>query len=269
MHSPLARFEMARFLRERRSRLEPTRAELRAAPRRRVSGLTRKEVAARAGVSFTWYSWLEMGREVRFAPATLRSIARALALNSDETAYLLALDADPRAANPFHPTGDVDAATLSRIVEGYRDGPAYVVNRRWNVVASNGHARSIYGFVPSDRIEENVVFRLLHDCGLRAVHLDPDGLAESVTALIRFNYADDPASPELAEFVAQLSSDPRFSAAWNRYSVRTYVPIRAKVRRGSAFMRFIYVGFSVGLRGHQTLIFHLPADDATRKALQD
>jgi len=268
MRTPLARFELARFVRERRSRLVPTRAELRATPRRRVSGLTRKEVAARAGVSFTWYSWLEMGREVRFTPATLRSIARALALNSDETAYLLALDADPNAANPFHPTGDVDAATLAGLVEGYRDGPAYVVNRRWNVVASNGHARSIYGFVPSDRIEENVVFRLLHDSRLRAVHQDPDGMAESVAGLIRFNYADDPESPELVEFVARLSSDPRFSAAWNRYSVRTFIPIRVRVRRGGAFMRFIYVGFSVGSRGHQTLVFHLPADDATRKALR-
>lgn len=241
---------------------------MRVTPRRRVPGLTRKEVAARAGVSFTWYSWLEMGRHVRSTPVTLRAIARALQLNSDETAYLLALDADPHAANPFHPTGDVDAVTLSGLVEGYREGPAFVVNRRWNVVASNAHARAIYGFIPADRIEENIVFRLLHDAQLRAIHEDPDGMAESVTALIRFNYADDPESPELAEFVARLSADPRFSAAWSRYSVRTFIPIRVRVRRGGALMRFIYVSFSVGSRGHQTLIFHLPADDATRKALR-
>jgi transcriptional regulator with XRE-family HTH domain len=259
--------ELARFLRERRERITPTRAELRATPRRRVMGLTRKEVAARAGVSLTWYSWLEMGREVRSTPVTLRSIARALQLNSDETAYLLALDADPHAGNALHPTGDVDVPTLSRLVEGYREGPAYVVNRRWNVVASNQLARAIYGFVPSDRIEENVIFRLLHDARLRATHEDPDAMMESVVALVRFNYADDPESPDLAELVAKLSIDPRFSAAWRRYSVRTFVPIRVRVRRNGGFMQFIYAAFSAGSRGHQTLIFHLPADDRTRKSM--
>jgi transcriptional regulator with XRE-family HTH domain len=260
--------EVAHFLRERRERLRPTRAELRTTPRRRVTGLTRQEVAKRAGVSLTWYSWLEMGREVRATSVTLRSIARALQLDGDETAYLLALEADPYVADQPHLTGDVDAPTLSKLVDGYRDGPAFVVDRRWNVVASNQHARTIYGFVPSKRINDNIVFRLLHDERLRAIHLDPDGMMASVSALVRFNYADDTQSPELAEFVAALSNDSRFSAAWSRYAVRTFVPIRVAVRRRGPRLRFTYVAFPVGRVGRETLIFHLPADERTRRALK-
>ena len=45
------------FLRNRRGRVRPV-----ATVRRRTPGLRREEVAARAGVSVTWYTWLEQGR---------------------------------------------------------------------------------------------------------------------------------------------------------------------------------------------------------------
>jgi transcriptional regulator with XRE-family HTH domain len=44
------------FLRDRRGRLTP---EPDTHSRRRMPGLRREKVAARAGVSVTWYAWLE------------------------------------------------------------------------------------------------------------------------------------------------------------------------------------------------------------------
>ncbi|HEX7936582.1 MAG TPA: helix-turn-helix domain-containing protein [Paraburkholderia sp.] len=48
------------FLRSRRSRLDP--ASFGFSGRRRTPGLRREEVAQRAHISPTWYTWLEQGR---------------------------------------------------------------------------------------------------------------------------------------------------------------------------------------------------------------
>ena len=49
------------YLRERRNRLDPVALGY-TGGRRRTPGLRREEVAQRAGISATWYSWLEQGR---------------------------------------------------------------------------------------------------------------------------------------------------------------------------------------------------------------
>ena len=49
------------YLMDRRTRLDPASFGL-SATRRRTPGLRREEVAQRACVSATWYTWLEQGR---------------------------------------------------------------------------------------------------------------------------------------------------------------------------------------------------------------
>ncbi|MBV8373566.1 MAG: helix-turn-helix domain-containing protein [Candidatus Eremiobacteraeota bacterium] len=252
------RLVMAEFLRERRSRLSPTAQERRSHPKRRVRGLTRAELAARAGVSITWYSWLEMGRDVHATPSTLRAIARALALDRDETAYLLALGGDLPAGLPLGQTGDVNDAVLAQLVDGFRDGPAFVVNRRWDIIASNAAAREIYAYMPSTDIAENVVWRLLHDPQLRALHQDPDAMMESVVSLVRYNYADDPENAELVVLLDTLKHDTRFARAWTACSVRIFSPMFVTVKRKSGAQRFLFVALSVGRQGHESLVLHLP-----------
>lgn len=51
--------ELADFLKTRRARILPSQAGLSSATRRRTPGLRREEVAQLAGVSLTWYTWLE------------------------------------------------------------------------------------------------------------------------------------------------------------------------------------------------------------------
>src|SRR5690606_38450197 len=83
--------EIAAFLRSRRARLRPEDVGLPRGPRRRTPGLRREEVAALAGVSTEWYTWLEQARDVRPSAATLRRIATALRLEPAECQHLLAL----------------------------------------------------------------------------------------------------------------------------------------------------------------------------------
>src|SRR6185503_3852369 len=79
---------LGEFLRAHRARLSPAGLGLPAGHRRRTPGLRREEVAQRCGLSVTWYTWLEQGRDVAASPQTLAAVAEALQLTPAERAYL-------------------------------------------------------------------------------------------------------------------------------------------------------------------------------------
>src|SRR5882724_6808966 len=85
------------FLRAHRERLAPADG---GPARRRTPGLRREEVAQLSGLSPTWYTWLEQGRDVSVSPNALARIADALHLTAAERAYLfeLARKRDPELA---------------------------------------------------------------------------------------------------------------------------------------------------------------------------
>ena len=64
------------FLKDRRQRLDAL--ALGFGGRRRTSGLRREEVAQRAHISTTWYTWLEQGRGGAPSVRVLESLAKAL-----------------------------------------------------------------------------------------------------------------------------------------------------------------------------------------------
>ena len=86
-----SRSELADLLRSRRHRLTPADVGLPAGTRRRTAGLRREEVAQLAGVSATYYTFLEQGRDVRPSRQVVTALAGALRLSSAERAYLFQL----------------------------------------------------------------------------------------------------------------------------------------------------------------------------------
>ncbi len=79
------------FLRTKRKQVQPTDVGIPASGRRRTPGLRREEVAQLAGISLTWYTWLEQGRASRVYQPVLESVARVLQLTAAERAYVLTL----------------------------------------------------------------------------------------------------------------------------------------------------------------------------------
>src|SRR3954466_10332822 len=71
------RREFGAFLSSCRARLQPKEFGLPEGPRR-TPGLRREEMAVLAGVSVSWYTWLEQGRDVQPSPEALRRIAKVL-----------------------------------------------------------------------------------------------------------------------------------------------------------------------------------------------
>ncbi|OYV37940.1 MAG: XRE family transcriptional regulator [Thiomonas sp. 20-64-5] len=132
---------LGEFIRLHRNRLAPAAAGLPSAGRRRAPGLRREELATLCGVSATWITWLEQGRQVAASTKTLERLAQALQLSAAERAYLfeLARRRDPSA--PVAPPKAVDA--VLRSVHAIQH-PAYVLNQRWDVVAGNAQAADLF-----------------------------------------------------------------------------------------------------------------------------
>ena len=122
---PAPRSELADLLRTRRNRLTPADVGLPAGSRRRTAGLRREEVAQLAGVSATYYTFLEQGRDVRPSRQVVAALAGALRLSSAERAHLFQLagitlaaddqargrDGDPRGRRDDRPARPVSRRT--------------------------------------------------------------------------------------------------------------------------------------------------------------
>src|SRR5688572_21698944 len=96
--------ELAGFLRRMRERADP-----------QSPGLPREEVAQAAGISATWYTWLEQGRRVRASVEVLDALAQALRLDTTERDHLLAL-ARPDLHAPFAASPAASDEALARWV---------------------------------------------------------------------------------------------------------------------------------------------------------
>jgi transcriptional regulator with XRE-family HTH domain len=135
------RRELANFLRARGERLSPTKLGLRL--RQRVEGLRREEVAELAGISASWYTWLEQGREIRVSAETLGQLAEALQLqqNEREQPFVLAQLPPPRLArsDKSAPQGIRD------LVNRVDPWPAIAICTRWDVVEWNRGAVRLFG----------------------------------------------------------------------------------------------------------------------------
>jgi transcriptional regulator with XRE-family HTH domain len=137
-----ARRELAAFLRAKRTSARPDSHGLAARGVRRTPGLRREEVADRAGVSLSWYTYLEQARQVNPSEHTLAGLARALRLSPAEREYMRAL-----VFGRFPGARSVTEAPeiLRRVVE-QSSTAAYVKSPRWEVLLTNELAEDLFGF---------------------------------------------------------------------------------------------------------------------------
>src|ERR1700739_2360653 len=80
--------QLGAYLKDRRAKLDPAALGF-PMTRRRTPGLRREEVAQRANVSATWYTWLEQGRGGSPSMDVLDRIARALMLTNVEREHVV------------------------------------------------------------------------------------------------------------------------------------------------------------------------------------
>jgi len=212
--------ELADLLRSRRDRLQPADVGLPAGHRRRTSGLRREEVAQLAGVSATYYTFLEQGRDLRPSWEVLEAIARALRLSPAERAHLHTLGSGtPKAAR--RPGAETLPLAVVALVDHLDPYPTYVTGRYWDVLAANRAARLLWTDWPALPPENrNMVWWTFTDPAARRVFVDWE--AESSAQLARFRTAADrfPDDPSFTSLIGRLrDASPEFRAAWPRHEV--------------------------------------------------
>lgn len=203
------------FLRDRRMRLDPATFGFQPG-RRRTPGLRREEVAQRANISPTWYTWLEQGRGGAPSSHVLDRIAAGLMLTEPERDHLHVL-AFGHPPEPHYRQHDGITPRLQRVLDAMPFSPAIIRTATWDVVAWNKAAAIIltdYAKLPPDR--RNILRMIFSDERVRAAQDDWRNVARYVVGAFRADAARAGAGMEIRQLVDELSANsPEFKAMWD------------------------------------------------------
>ena len=207
------------YMRDRRTRLDPAALGF-PRGRRRTPGLRREEVAQRANISPTWYTWLEQGRGGAPSANVLDRIAMGLMLTEPEREHLFMLGLGRPPEVRYKP---VDGVTprLQRVLDALQVSPAIIKTATWDVVAWNRAAAILltdYAKLP--REQRNILRLMFADSRVRAAQEDWLGVARFVVGAFRADVARAGATTEITKLVDELSRmSPEFDALWRANDV--------------------------------------------------
>jgi transcriptional regulator with XRE-family HTH domain len=244
------------FIRAHRERLGPEGSMT----RRRTPGLRREELAARAGISTTWLSWIEQGRGVKASPQALVRLARAMALSRAERGYLFELAGMRDPESPVaDPAGDAPAS-IAAAVRAVRH-PAYGLDRLWNASAWNDPAAHLFEGWLSAGAERNLLLFVFLDPKARNLIPNWKERARRLLAEFRSDYGHSFADPRARELVQRLRRDSvLFREAWDAQDVREREGgVRSFHHPKDGLLQFIQHTFSPSDRPDHKLVILTPA----------
>src|SRR5271154_544844 len=192
---------LGRYLRDRRAKLDPATLGF-PAERRRTPGLRREEVAQRANISPTWYTWLEQGRGGAPSADVLDRIARALMLTDVEREHLFLLGLG-RPPEVRYRKDDGVTPRLQRVLDALEPSPALIRTAIWGVVAWNKASTVMltdYGALPPE--QRNILRFIFLDPRVRAAQYDWESVARFVLGSFRVDAAR--AGAEVGPLVEEL-----------------------------------------------------------------
>jgi transcriptional regulator with XRE-family HTH domain len=175
-------------------------------------------VAQLCGLSITWYTWLEQGREISVSPAALARLAVALRLGRAERAYLFEL---ARKRDPDQDRGEPERlpAVLSACVEAIVT-PAYVLDRSWTARRWNMPAEKLFAGWLDQPGERNLLRFIFLQPAARSLIADWETRARRVAAEFRAACSTHLDAPALRELIARLRREsPEFAGFWDQHRV--------------------------------------------------
>jgi len=212
---------LSEFLKTHRAKIQPGEAGLISGGRRRTPGLRREEVAAVAGVSTTWYTWLEQGRDIKMSVSVLDAIAHALQLNQDERQYLFMLALEQPAPTAVIDSPPVISPALHRMVSELHSCPTIIFDRRCNIVGWNPAAARVFldfELVPQE--ERNMIELLFTRKELKALAVNWSDFVRGFLAMFRSYYGQYVGDNWYSEFTRKLSTDNAdFRQYWEQSDV--------------------------------------------------
>ena len=263
-----ARRELAEFLGSRRRQLDPRTLGLPAGGNRRTPGLRREEVALLAGVSHTWYTWLEQGRDIRPSRSVIDAVARTLTLSPAEHEYVLQLSGHGGAP----PGGAADAMPghVQRLLDALGTSPAYAITASWSIVGWNRAYERLYpGVAAVPAADRNLLWLVFTDPDVR--ELLGDWTTDSRRFLTQFRAEVGPrlADRQVVDLVDRLqAASAHFREGWASHDVDRF-------SSGERLFRHPVVG-GLALEHHQLtpadapglhLVVYTAADEETAARL--
>ncbi|MDQ0200375.1 helix-turn-helix transcriptional regulator [Neobacillus ginsengisoli] len=225
------------FLKSKRSKIKPESVGLPAGIRRRTPGLRREEVAQLAGVSTTWYTWLEQGRDIKVSTVVLDCIANTLQLNNDERKYLydLALDAHGNISSKNERLPKI-SSSLEKILKELKHCPTVVTDRYCQIVSWNQAATHVFLDFDQIPIEERNLIRLVFARKeLRALAVNWEHFVKGFLAIFRVYYGQYVGDDWYKQFIEEMSDKyPEFRALWLDSQVSTAPDVQIEFRHAKA-----------------------------------
>jgi len=248
------------YLKDRRAKLDPAAFGF-PLRRRRTPGLRREEVAQRANVSATWYTWLEQGRGGAPSADVLDRIARAMMLTDVEREHLFLLGLG-RPPEVRYRAPDGITPRLQRLLDTLEHSPAFIRTATWDVIAWNRAAAAVltdYGMLPEG--QRNVLRMMFRDARVRAAQSNWKSVARFVVASFRADVARAGAARNVQSLVDELcATSPEFAAMWRDNDVQVHgdgVKVLRHPTAGSLSMEFS--AFAVDGRPDLTMVIYNPA----------
>lgn len=254
------------FLRDCRSRLKPHPT---VQGKRRTPGLRREEVAALAGVSVTWYTWLEQGRGGPPSKAVLERLSRALELDAAgrETLFLLGHQRPP----PLQSNVSAQMTpALQRVIDAMPHSPAYVKTLTWDIIGWNIAAATLADYAPLPSAERNVLRRLFSLPAVQAAVPDWEAEARFALAAFRLDAARAGENSGASELIAELQeTSADFRRLWAKNETRQYGVHTRRVQHPRAgTITFECSTFSVNSPEGLNMLVYTPISSDDAEALK-
>jgi len=258
------------YLRDRRTKLDPGTLGF-PVERRRTNGLRREEVAQRANISPTWYTWLEQGRGGAPSADVLDRIARALVLTDVEREHVFLLGLGRPPETRYRKNEGV-TPRLQRVLDALDPSPAVIRTATWDVVAWNKAATVMLMDYASLAPEQRNILRFIFlDPRARAAQYDWESVARFVLGSFRADAARAGAAAEVEPLVEELSRlSPEFKAMWGDNHVQGSHGDGVKHIRHPVLgpLAFEYSAFAVDGRSDLTMTVYNPATPADAERIK-
>src|ERR1700691_1811980 len=247
------------YLKDRRAKLDPAAFGL-CGTRRRTPGLRREEVAQRANIRPTWYTWLEQGRGGAASADVLDRIARALMLTDVEREHLFLLGLG-RPPEVHYQAPEGVTPRLQRVLDALEPSPALIRTATWDVVAWNRAATVMltdYGSLPPK--QRNVLRFIFLDPRVRAAQHDWESVARFVVGAFWVDAARAGAAAEVEPLVDELCRrSPEFKALWRDNDVQSHSEGVKHIRHPVlGRLTFEYSAFAVDGRPDLSMVVYNP-----------
>lgn len=258
------------YLKDRRTRLDP--AAFGFTGRRRTPGLRREEVAQRAHISPTWYTWLEQGRGGAPSAAVLDRLAKGLMLTEPEREHLFMLGLG-RPPEVRYKTVDGISPRLQRVLDAMELSPAIIKTATWDVVGWNVAAVALltdYATLP--REQRNILRLMFGSSRIRDKQEDWQSVARFVVGAFRADVARAGAGAreEVAGLVDELCrTSPEFAALWQDNDVVAHGEGFKRIRHPEAgLLELEFSSFAVDGRPELGMLVYNPASPADAARLR-